>query len=866
MSDGKERIVSTSDGQVSWVQQRVEPSGPLNSRTEVGAVSRGVLDRLNRTSINSKSEIRKLLSELRDKRVILQNGINDRNNPRRAFIEVISSDRVLLRTENLDQGSPSQLFLNFEFGGDRYLFSAARSTLDRNSKMWIDLPSAIYLVERRQVARRTAENHNGVRVAIDVSPSGPNRLIGRVLNWSNHGLKVEFSDIKLGELPRTFPIRFLSGERAGELLSAQVRHRSSSGGLLRIGLSLRYSYSQPLIEVDRRTRIVDKSAITRAREGAAVIGAAIRSAPSRLWRTKGVSADLLAEVPVVVFSNESGQQLSAIINSWGDPRGATAVIVPPAWGRTKETLLPLASTIVETFRRSRQPIVVMRFDGTNRRGESYIDPSCRARGSEYLRFRFSQAARDILAAVRFLSESHEYQPSTIILATFSLTSIEGRHAIAIDKSQRIAGWVSAVGMVDLQSALRTISGGIDFAYGLEKGVRFGRHELVGVIADMDYTGLDALAHRMVFLEDARREMSEIEAPITWIHGRDDAWMDLQRVRDMLSCGSTENRKLIEVPTGHQLRTSKEALSTFQLIAEEVGRMATGRRLQPVLPRLGLLDKATQAERYRRPRPTVDLREFWRDYLLGRDRRFGMQLLTATSAYRDLMRAQVEMLELESDTRVADLGAGTGEFLVNLVRGSARLQSMQVDELDYVTDALRRSRARQLEMSEGDHFGAWRVVADIDVSRHLCLPLSSSLYDAVLASLVISYLQNPASFLAEVFRVLKPGGRLVVSTLRPDPDISRLFVDGLSELRARGARSSFQLESDHEFDSLARDFLNDASRILDFEEDGHFRFWDTDEFVDLVVSAGFERVSTSRGLGDPPQAVLVSACRPTRRIP
>ena len=51
---------------------------------------------------------------------------------------------------------------------------------------------------------------------------------------------------------------------------------------------------------------------------------------------------------------------------------------------------------------------------------------------------------------------------------------------------------------------------------------------------------------MGFLEDARRDMSRIEVPITWIHGKYDAWMDLDRVVESMSCGRTDNRRIIEV--------------------------------------------------------------------------------------------------------------------------------------------------------------------------------------------------------------------------------------------------------------------------------------------------------------------------------
>src|SRR5262249_10495285 len=213
--------------------------------------------------------------------------------------------------------------------------------------------------------------------------------------------------------------------------------------------------------------------------------------------------------------------------------------------------------------------------------------------------------------------------------------------------------------------------------------RFGRHELVGVVADMDHTGLDAIEHGLGFLEDARRDLAAIRVPITWIHGRHDAWMDLERVRDALSCGDTRRRRLIEVPTGHQLRTSREALDTFLLIAEEVSEMALGRRLRGALPDLPALELRRRAERPRRPTPPPDLRPFWADYLLGRDRRLGMELVTGTAAYRNFLEAQVRRLDLRPGARIADLGSGTGELALALARRPALPAGLRVDAIDYI---------------------------------------------------------------------------------------------------------------------------------------------------------------------------------------
>jgi ubiquinone/menaquinone biosynthesis C-methylase UbiE len=417
-------------------------------------------------------------------------------------------------------------------------------------------------------------------------------------------------------------------------------------------------------------------------------------------------------------------------------------------------------------------------------------------------------------------------------------------------------------MVDLQSALRTISGGIDYGYGLLQGIGFGRHELVGVVADMDHTGLDAIRNRLGFLEEARRDFDAIKMPVTWIHGRHDGWMDLNRVRDAISHGDPSNRQLIEVPTGHQLRTSREALSTFQLIAEEVSEMALGRRLRGRTPDLRRIERAREAERRRRPKIEIDLRGFWRDYLLGRDRRLGMQLISSTEAYREFMDAQISKLKAFEGARILDLGAGAGEMPLRAASIFASVGEIRVDEVDYVTDALSRGAQRISAKKDLEWLRIGRIAADLNLGKGLVVPLRGGTYDSVLASLLISYLADPDALLREAFRLLKPGGTMVVSSLRRDADISSLYADGMSEFSTTTARRRIggqQLVDD--FDELARSFLNDASKILDLEEQGSFTFWDTGELESLLRASGFVRVSSLLQFGDPPQAVIASGTRP-----
>jgi ubiquinone/menaquinone biosynthesis C-methylase UbiE len=618
--------------------------------------------------------------------------------------------------------------------------------------------------------------------------------------------------------------------------------------------------------LERRDRILADSIGVRARKSLSFVTGSLRVASERTLQVFSRGERARPLVDLVDYKNDDGEVIRGIVDSYGDRRGAPVVVIPPAWGKTKETLLPLAMTIVSSFAKERHPVAVVRFDGIRRRGESYNEPQCRFPGREYYRFSFSQGVKDIAATLDFLYGSQEFKPSTVILVTFSAASIDGRRAVASGKDGQIGGWISVVGAPDLQSAMRVVSGGIDYLGGYEKGVRFGFQEVQGVTVDMDYAAADALEHRLAFLEDARRDMAAITTPISWIHGRFDAWMDLKRVQHLVSIGGSENRRLIEVPTGHQLRSSKQALDVFQLIAAEVGRLALRRSLSPVLPKLSLVSVRTKAERARLPKPDYEPRGFWKDYLVGRDGWLGIELMTATSAYSDLMRAQIEELGVRTGMRIADLGSGTGALLLQLLESERLPEGIHVNEIDFVREALGRARKRASKTAISRFLSAHYLQCDLDLDQKVArIPLSDRSQDAVLASLMISYLQQPDTLLKEIKRVLVPGGRLVLSTLVPDADTSKIYAEGAAELRSGRARELLGASAEAHLEPSLRSFMNDAARLLDLEERGVFKFWEPADLEHLIRRAGFEILQTRTAFGDPKQAIIVTArSRPHRQ--
>lgn len=127
---------------------------------------------------------------------------------------------------------------------------------------------------------------------------------------------------------------------------------------------------------------------------------------------------------------------------------------------------------------------------------------------------------------------------------------------------------------------------------------------------------------------------------------------------------------------------------------------------------------------------------------------------------ELTERTVDLAGLPSGALVLDVGCGDGVVAEHLARRSG----LRVVGVDVSTGLLRQGRDRcpGLDLREGS------------AER---LPLPDASVDAVLAECVLSIVGDPGAALAEWARVLRPGGRLLLSDLyrRADPDAARRLV-------------------------------------------------------------------------------------------
>jgi malonyl-CoA O-methyltransferase len=101
--------------------------------------------------------------------------------------------------------------------------------------------------------------------------------------------------------------------------------------------------------------------------------------------------------------------------------------------------------------------------------------------------------------------------------------------------------------------------------------------------------------------------------------------------------------------------------------------------------------------------------------------------------------------------VLDLGCGTGRHALRLAAAGA-----DVTALDFSEGML--EEARQKPHGDAVRF----IVHDL----HQPLPLPEGAFDLVVSGLVLEHIHNLDSLFMEVHRVLRPGGRAVISAMHP----------------------------------------------------------------------------------------------------
>ncbi|MGH2557836.1 MAG: methyltransferase domain-containing protein [Thermomicrobiales bacterium] len=152
----------------------------------------------------------------------------------------------------------------------------------------------------------------------------------------------------------------------------------------------------------------------------------------------------------------------------------------------------------------------------------------------------------------------------------------------------------------------------------------------------------------------------------------------------------------------------------------------------------------------------------------------LDLADAIPEIRQYKRQIRPLLALQPDETLLDVGCGVGHEACRLAAEYPEVQVIGLDRDTMLVEAARR---------------ATRIGVDVHwlPGEAAAIPLPDASVDACMTERVLMYLPEPERGVAEMVRVLKPGGRIVsfeldyaATMLGGDPRIARLVVDLLSD--------------------------------------------------------------------------------------
>jgi SAM-dependent methyltransferase len=122
----------------------------------------------------------------------------------------------------------------------------------------------------------------------------------------------------------------------------------------------------------------------------------------------------------------------------------------------------------------------------------------------------------------------------------------------------------------------------------------------------------------------------------------------------------------------------------------------------------------------------------------------------------MLTVRFDELQITAGTMFLDAGAGFGRHAYEAARRGARVVA-----LDYAEDETRTTRATFAAMFEANEITERQLVGVLrgDATR---LPFADATFDCVVTSEVLEHIQDDVSALAELSRVLKPGGILAAT--------------------------------------------------------------------------------------------------------
>jgi SAM-dependent methyltransferase/esterase/lipase len=545
------------------------------------------------------------------------------------------------------------------------------------------------------------------------------------------------------------------------------------------------------------------------------------------------STPILSEL--VTYENRRGQRIVGIHDfAKSTGRGGPWMLVLPGYGETKTDVLAVS------FYLAKNGFHTLRFDYSDHVGES---------DGEILTTTLPKMKDDILSALDYLERRHTSRAVGAVASSLACRAL----LRAAKEDERLKLLINFVSIVDLRKTLCAIYNE-DHLERTLKGLPNGLMDVLGFQVDADQFLRAAIDGRYEDVATTMEDARAIRAPVVFFAAENDAWVERADVEAVYAALGSERKNL------HVLKDSMHRLYENPAVAKAALKGAVEYALRYLAPTKAAAavtepDLKEIGRRIRKEKERNRLlhgvtkdaeREFWKIYLEK------YSFIINVHDYWNLLDFLYQLLgEPKPGQRILDAGCGIGNYgSFLLMKTIYRLRqalfpggdapSYEYIAVDFVAEAIDEARkthdgfckeftVRPAPAAAGYDY----VIADLETP----LPFADRTFDQVCLNLVVSYLQEPRRTLADLARLLKPKGRIVVTTLKPFADLSEVYRNFV-----RVADGPGEVEE-------ARKLLSNAGKVMAKEAEGLYSFYTEEELTDLLKEAGISEIETYRSFGN-----------------
>jgi hypothetical protein len=274
---------------------------------------------LHPLSIGDSRRIRQLLEHARDNFCVFHRGLNERVDLETAKLERISKGNLIFSASNFQEDSRDQIFLNFSLEGRPYFFATKRMGRFKRGRLTVRISDTIFYSERRDRMRRPPKPREGDPSRLKLTFASDDSAEGQVVDLSPGGLGLLIRRPSIENCGSLVTIEFLDGAQLGKEGRAQLRNWrqvNERPGWIRVGV----------VQTDAQSIARIRAEYWSDRD----------TGSRRDSEIENSSTDFDPLIPRVLrFSNGRGEEIVGLVDSWGDLRGATAVVIPNGWGKLK---------------------------------------------------------------------------------------------------------------------------------------------------------------------------------------------------------------------------------------------------------------------------------------------------------------------------------------------------------------------------------------------------------------------------------------------------------------------------------------------------------------------------------------------------